>query len=72
MVKITTIAPLPSPSPAYGRGTYALAGFDFGFDFHSPAAAPSIADEVGVFGEDCLRAASPSSAAARFGEKRRK
>ena len=37
-----------------------------------PAAAPSIADEAGVFGEDCLRAASPSSAAARFGEKRRK
>ena len=43
-----------------------------GFDLKSPAAAPSIADEAGVFGEDCLSAASASSAAARFGEKHRK
>ena len=28
-----------------------------------------IADEAGVFGEDCLSAESASSAAARFGEK---
>jgi hypothetical protein len=43
-----------------------------GFDFKSPAAAPSIAGKAGVFGEDCLSAESASSAAARFGEKRRK
>ncbi len=41
-----------------------------GFDVNSPAAAPSIAGKAGVFGEDCLSEAS--SAAARFGEKRRK
>ena len=28
--------------------------FDFAFDFNSPTAAPSIADEAGVFVEDCL------------------
>ncbi|MBC7756832.1 MAG: hypothetical protein H7Z20_09395 [Bdellovibrio sp.] len=43
-----------------------------GFDLNSPAAAPSIEDKAGVFGEDCLSAESASSAAARFGEKRRK
>jgi hypothetical protein len=44
----------------------------FAFDLKSPAAAPSIAGKAGVFGEDCLSAESASSAAARFGEKRRK
>ena len=39
---------------------------------YNPFAAPSIAGKVGVFGEDCLSAESTSSAAARFGEKRRK
>ena len=39
------------------------------FDVKSLAATPSIAAEAGDFGEDCLSEAS--SAAARFGEKRR-
>jgi hypothetical protein len=38
---------------------------------YNPFAAPSIAAKAGVFGEDCLSAESASSAAARFGEKRR-
>jgi hypothetical protein len=42
-----------------------------GFDFQSPAAMPSNAEKAGDFSEDCLRAASPSSAAARLFEQRR-
>jgi hypothetical protein len=36
-----------------------------------PCAPPSSTAKPGAFGEDCLRAASPSSAAARLGEPRR-
>ena len=39
------------------------------FDVKSLAATPSIAAEAGDFGEDCL--SEESSAATRFGEKRR-
>ena len=71
---MSTIAPLPLAGEGLthieGYGSDLGFDFDFGFDFKSPAAAPSIADEAGVFGEDCLSEAS--SAAARFGEKHRK
>ena len=36
-----------------------------------PFLPPSSADKPGDFGEDCLRPAGPSSAAARLGEQRR-
>ena len=70
-VQVFTIALSPTPLPHAGEGLTHISGFgfDFSFDLKSPAAAPSIADEAGVFGEDCLSEAS--SAAARFGEKRR-
>ena len=38
----------------------------YGLDFKSPAAAPSIADKAGVFGEDYLSAKSASSASLNF------
>ena len=65
MVKISPSPLSPTPLPPTGEGLTHLAGFDL----KSPAAAPSIAGKAGVFGEDCLSEAS--SAAARFGEKRR-
>jgi len=37
----------------------------------SPVSPPSSTDKPGEVGEDCLRPAGPSSAAARFGEQRR-
>ena len=65
---MSTIAPLPLAGEGLthieGYGSNLGFDFDFGFDFKSPAAAPSIADEAGVFGEDCLSEAS--SAAARL------
>ena len=42
-----------------------------GFAVLSPFPPPSSAAEPGVVGEDCLRLAEPSSAAARLGEQRR-
>ncbi len=69
LLTLNPLASLLTLNPLASKVLTHIAGFDL--DLKSPAAAPSIADEAGVFGEDCQSAESASSAAACFGEKRR-